>query len=151
MSGATLYLDDLHEGQTFTSAARTITETDLTMFSMVTGDWNAIHCDEEFAKTTQFGQRLVHGLFGTSLMLGFLHQIGILEGSALALLNINNLMFRKPILIGDTLKLRLTILSTRPTKDGTRGVVGRRFELLNQHSEVVQDMTSDVLVLRKPS
>jgi len=151
MSGATLYLDDLHEGQTFTSAARTVTETDLTMFSMVTGDWNAIHCDEEFAKTTQFGQRLVHGLFGTSLMLGFLHQIGILEGSALALLNINNLLFKKPILIGDTLKLRLTILSTRPTKDGARGVVGRRFELLNQRDEVVQEMTSDVLVLRKPS
>jgi acyl dehydratase len=147
---STHYLEDLREGQTFLSAARTVTETDLTMFSMVTGDWNAIHCDEEFAKTTPFGQRVVHGLFGTSLMLGFLHQIGILEGSALALLNIDKLTFKKPILIGDTLHLRLTILSTRPTKDGARGIVGRRFELLNQRGETVQDMTSDVMVKRRP-
>jgi len=151
MSQLTMYLEDFEKDQIFRSAARTVTETDLTMFSMVTGDWNAIHSDAEFAAGTQFGQRLVHGLFGTSLMFGFMHQLGIFEGSALALLNIKDLSFQKPILIGDTLRLELTILSTRLTSDGKRGVVGRRFRLFNQKNEVLQDMTSDVLVLSRPA
>src|ERR1700744_4019641 len=110
MSSPTMYLEDFAADQVFRSAARTVTETDLTMFSMVTGDWNAIHSDAEFAAGTQFGQRLGHCLFGTSPIFGFMHQLGIFEGSALALLNINNLLFHKPILIGDTLRLELKIL-----------------------------------------
>lgn len=145
-----MYLEDFAEGQTFRSSARTITEADLTMFAMLSGDWNPVHVDAEFAAGTAYGKRLVHGLFGPAIMTGFLQQLGIFDGSAIAMLNVKELNFRKPLFIGDTVHLELTILSARATRDGARGVIGRRFRLVNQHGEAAQEMLSDVLVRRRP-
>jgi acyl dehydratase len=50
-----LYYEDLSVGQTFTSPARTVTETDLVHFAMLSGDWNPIHTDKEFAQQTYYG------------------------------------------------------------------------------------------------
>ena len=59
-----LFYADLAEGQEFTTPARTITGSDVVQFSGLTGDYNPIHTDAEFAADTRYGQRLVHGLFG---------------------------------------------------------------------------------------
>ena len=150
MTGHAMYFEDFVPDQVFTSSARTITETDLTMFAMLSGDWNPVHVDEEFARATPYGKRLVHGLYGPAIMTGFLQQLGIFDGSAIAMLNVSQLDFLKPLLVNDTVHLRLTILSARLTKDGTRGVVGRRFELVKHGGEVAQAMLSDVLVRRRP-
>ncbi len=149
MTSHAMYLEDFAPGQVFTSSARTITEADLTLFAMLSGDWNPIHVDEEFARASPYGRRVVHGLYGPAIMTGFMQQLGIFEGSAIAMLNVTQLNFRKPLLVGDTVHLRLSILETRPTRDGTRGVVGRRFELVKHGGEVAQDMLSDVLVKRR--
>lgn len=150
MTTKAMYLEDFAAGQVFTSGARTITETDLTMFAMLSGDWNPVHVDEEFARTTPYGKRLVHGLYGPAIMTGFLQQLGIFDGSAIAMLNVRELNFLLPLLVGDTVHLRLEILSARATKDGARGVVGRRFQLCKHGGAVAQDMLSDVLVRRRP-
>jgi acyl dehydratase len=151
MTGHALYYEDFATGQSFTSSARTITEADLTLFAMLSGDWNPVHVDEEFAKATPYGKRLVHGLYGPAIMTGFLQQLGIFDGSAIAMLNVSQLNFIKPLFVGDTVHLQLTILGTRLTKDGNRGVIGRRFELVKHGGEVAQDMLSDVLVRRRPA
>ena len=151
MTSHAMYLEDLAPGQVFTSSARTITETDLTMFAMLSGDWNPVHVDEEFARATPYGRRLVHGLYGPAIMTGMMQQLGIFDGSAIAMLNVRELNFRLPLLVGDTVHLRLEILSTRTTKDGARGVVGRRFHLVKHGGEVAQEMLSDVLVRRRPA
>jgi acyl dehydratase len=145
-----MYFEDFEPGQTFETAGRTMTETDLTMFSMLTGDWNPIHADAEFAKTTRFGKRLVHGVFGIGLAIGMMHPLGIFENSAVAMLGISDWQFKKPILIGDTLRLRLSIIDAERGQSGRTGRVGRLFELLNQNGEVVQSGRSDVLVLTRP-
>jgi len=150
MTSHALYFEDFAPGQVFTSSARTITEADLTMFAMPSGDWNPVHVDEEFAKTTPYGKRLVHGLFGPAIMTGFMQQLGIFDGSAIAMLNVSQLNFLKPLLVNDTVHLRLSILAVRLTKDGARGVVGRKFELVKHGGEVAQEMLSDVLVRRRP-
>ncbi len=150
MSTHAMFLEDFAEGQIFTSSARTITEADLTLFAMLSGDWNPVHVDEEFARTTQYGRRLVHGLYGPAIMTGMMQQLGIFDGSAIAMLNVRELQFRLPLLVGDTVHLRLEILSTRATSDGRRGVVGRRFLLVKHSGDVAQEMLSDVLVLRRP-
>ncbi|WP_102225172.1 MaoC/PaaZ C-terminal domain-containing protein [Acidimangrovimonas sediminis] len=141
-----MYYEDFAPGQSFVTAGRTITETDLQMFSMLTGDWNAIHCDADFAASTRYGQRLVHGSFGIGLAIGMMHGLGIFEGTAVAMLGITDWTFDKPILIGMTLRLRLSVIEVAPGRTGRTGRVGRRFELIDSAGEVVQQGRSDVLV-----
>lgn len=144
-----LYFEDLVVGQHFESAARTVTESDMTFFSMLSGDWNPIHCDQEFAGKTRFGERLVHGAFGIAIATGMMHALGIFEKSAVAMMSIRDWSFLKPITIGTTLRLRLTILEAEAGESKRVGRVNRRLELLNQHDEVVQSGESDMLILKK--
>ena len=134
-----LYYEDLAEGQTFTSPARTVTETDLVSFAMLSGDWNAIHTDEEFARETFYGKRVVHGLFGLSMMTGLLDRTGLFGGSAIAMLGIEDWQFKAPIFVGDTLHFQMEIVSKRLTSGRDRGIIDRKFSLINQRGEVVQE------------
>jgi len=140
------YLEDLHAGDTFTSAARTITESDLTAFAGLSGDFNPIHTDVEFAKETPYGQRVVYGLLGLSMLTGLLDRTGLFSGSAIAMLGIRDWTFTAPLFIGDTIRFRLTIVDVRRARSGDRGVVQRHFELMNQRDEVVQKGHIDILV-----
>ena len=143
------FFEDFASGQSFETAGRTITEADLTLFSMVSGDWNPIHADAEFAKGTRYGQRVVHGALGIAIATGKLHELGIFGASVVGMMGLRNWVFREPIFVGDTIRLRLTILEKALGRSGRSGRVGRRFELLNQRNAVVQDGESDVLVLAR--
>jgi acyl dehydratase len=146
MMSQSLFYHDFEPGQTFVSQGRTMTETDLTMFSMLTGDWNPVHSDAEFAKGTRFGQRLMHGAFGIGIAVGLMHTLGIFEESAIALLDVQEWRFLEPVYIGDTLHLRLSILDKSLGKSGNSGRIGRRFELINQQGRVAHSGRADVLV-----
>jgi acyl dehydratase len=146
-----LYYEDLSEGQTFTSPARTVTETDLVNFAMLSGDWNAIHTDEEFAKSTYYGRRVVHGLFGLSMMTGLLDRTGLFGGSAIAMLGIRDWNFKAPVFVGDTLHFEMEVVSKRLTSKGDRGIVDRKFRLINQREEVVQEGHIGLMVRLKSS
>ncbi|WP_286343177.1 MaoC/PaaZ C-terminal domain-containing protein [Frondihabitans sucicola] len=143
------YLEDLEAGQTFVSPGRTITETDVMSFAAWTGDNNQVHTDVEFAKSTRYGQRVVHGMLGASLCLGLIARTGVFEGSAVALLGIDDWTFPLPVFIGDTLTCTVEILSTRLTSKGTTGIVERRVVLQNQRGETVQSGRMDLMVLTR--
>jgi acyl dehydratase len=145
------YLEDLHAGDVFTSAARTITESDVVAFAGLSGDFNPIHTDVEFAKDTPYGQRVVYGLLGLAMLTGLLDRTGLFSGSAIAMLGIRDWTFTAPMFIGDTIRFRLTITDVRRTSSGDRGVVKRHFELLNQRDEVVQQGHIDLLVRARES
>jgi len=140
------YLEDLSTGQTFTGGARTITESDVVAFAGLSGDFNPIHTDVEFARDTPYGQRVVYGLLGLSVLTGLLDRTGLFSGSAIAMLGIRDWTFTAPVFIGDTIHFRLTIGEVRRTRAGDRGVVERYFELLNQRDEIVQKGHIDILV-----
>jgi len=141
--------EDFEVGQVFESGGRTITETDLTLFSMISGDWNPIHADAEFARSTRYGQRIVHGTLGIAVSTGMLHELGIFHDSVIAMLGFREWNFLAPLLVGDTIHLKLTITALSPGKSGNSGKVGRRFQLLNQDGKVAQEGESDVLVLTR--
>lgn len=145
------YLEDLHAGDVFTSAARTITESDVVAFAGLSGDFNPIHTDVEFARDTPYGQRVVYGLLGLAMLTGLLDRTGLFSGSAIAMLGIRDWTFTAPMFIGDTIRFRLTITDVRRTSSGDRGVVKRHFELLNQRDEVVQQGHIDLLVRARES
>lgn len=145
----TLYFEDFTLGQVFESTGRTVTEADLTMFSMLSGDWNPIHADAEFASGTRYGQRVVHGALGIAMATGMLHQIGVFERSAVAMMSLREWRFVAPILIGQTLRLRMEITAIEAGSSPRTGRIDRRLQLLDQTGTVIQEGVTDVLVLKR--
>lgn len=146
-----LYFDDLNVGDCFTSSGRTITESDLTLFAMLSGDWNPIHTDAEFARNSRAGQRIVHGVLGVAVLTGLMDRAGWFSESAVAMLSLDDWTFHGPIRIGDTLHCDMEITATRLTSSGTAGVVGRRFSLVNQNDLTVQSGECPGLIAVKPT
>lgn len=142
-----LVFEDFRLGQVFETAERRITAADVQAFADLTGDQNPLHTDPVFTAETDYGQPLAHGLLGLSVLVGLFEDVGIFHGTALAFLGIEEWRFRKPIFFGDTVRARMTVADLRRSRsDPCRGIVWRRYELLNQDSEVVQDGTTTVMI-----
>jgi 3-hydroxybutyryl-CoA dehydratase len=99
------FIDDLTVGMTDVYV-RTVTETDIVQYSQISGDDNPLHVNEEFAKQTIFKGRIAHGM----LTCGYISAVlgTKLPGPGCAYLN-QNLNFRAPVRIGDTVQTRVTI------------------------------------------
>ncbi|MGH3756471.1 MaoC/PaaZ C-terminal domain-containing protein [Actinophytocola sp.] len=141
-----LCLEDLEVDAEYVSPARTITEADVVNFAGVSGDFNRIHTDAEYCKTTPYGQRVVHGLLGMSVLTGLLYRTGLFDGTTLAMVGISEWHFRAPIFIGDTVHMRLRVTGVRRVSAGDRGIVERWFQLVNQHDTVTQEGAMNAMV-----
>lgn len=142
-------IEEFIEGQVDESKARTITETDVVMFTWVSGDTNPMHTDAVHSAKSPIGQRIAHGALGLSVATGLSAGMGQLEGTAIAALGVDEWKFLKPILFGDTIRLRTTIVSARKTSKPDRGVLVRRMDLLNQRDELVQTGLMTTMVLTR--
>src|SRR5437870_4163650 len=80
------YFDEFEIGASYTTASRTVTEADIVNFAGVSGDFNPLHTDESFARTTPFGTRIAHGMLVASIATGLANQSGLFEGTTIALL-----------------------------------------------------------------
>src|SRR3954453_3017 len=121
------YFDDLDLGQTWETAARTITETDVVVFACWSGDNNPLHVNAEFAKSTQFGRRLFHGPGALSVAFGLEAALGWKAGTAIAFLSFDHWKMRAPVFIGDTLRVREEVTELKPSSSKPdRGVVRTR-------------------------
>ncbi|MDP6690231.1 MAG: MaoC/PaaZ C-terminal domain-containing protein [Alphaproteobacteria bacterium] len=144
-----LYFDDLEVGQTFESAGRTITNHDVMTFAGLSGDNNELHTNDEYAKNSPFGQRIAHGLLVVAITTGLTQRLGLFEVSALALLDLQ-WQFKGPVYINDTIRIRLTIDALKATSKGDRGIVTRRYDVLNQRDEIVQVGNLVVMMKMRP-
>lgn len=142
-------IEEFETGQVDISRARTITETDVVAFSWVSGDVNPMHTDAEHSAKSPIGQRIAHGALGLSVATGLSASLGYLDGTAVAALGIDEWKFLRPIFFGDTIRLRATVVSARPTSKPDRGILIRRMELLNQRDEVVQEGLMTTMVLTR--
>jgi acyl dehydratase len=133
-----LYFEEFTEGQIFEHAlSRTVTEMDNVLFSSLTLNPQPLHLDEEFAKRTEFGQRLVNSLFTLGLMIGMTVGDTTL-GTTIANLGMSKVEFPKPVFHGDTLHVRTTVKSKRQSQSRPHaGIVEFEHEALNQRGEVV--------------
>lgn len=145
-----LYFDELYEGQEWNSPRRTITEADIVMFAALTGDHNPVHTDEEFAKNTVFGGRILHGPAGFAIATGLESRLGIKEGTAIAFLGMT-WDLRGPIKIGDTIHVNQKVGSKRETKKPGVGIVNFQVSLVNQRGESVQEGEWKVMMHCKPA
>jgi acyl dehydratase len=143
------YFEEFTVGERFVTRGRTITEADVVAFAALTGDYNPLHVDAEFGKTTQFGERIAHGMLGASYTVGLLAALGLTEGTVVAIVHMT-LDFTAPIKIGDTIHVDQTVKSMRETKKTDRGIIIFEVKLINQRGEVVQKGERTLLVSRKP-
>lgn len=142
-----LTFDQFEEGQTFETMSRTITEADVVQFAGISGDFNPLHTDEEFMKSSPFGGRIAHGMLCASVATGLANQLGIFEGTTIAVLQIT-LKFTGAVRFGDTVRLKLTCREKKESSKGSKGTAVFACELLNQRDEKVLD-SEWVILLRK--
>ncbi len=145
-----LYFEEFIVGDTVTSAARTITEADIVGFAALSGDWNAIHVDAEFAKSQMFGERIAHGLLGLSIASGLAVRLGFIEDTVIAFMGLD-WKFRAPIKIGDTIHMHAQITEKKPMPRLGGGLITLNVEVLNQRGEVTQKGTWSMLMKLKPT
>ena len=112
-------MSSLERGQTFTFR-RTFTDGDVSMFCGVTGDYNPFHTDEEFARETRFGARIVPGLLTGSMMTHIGGLLGVLAAEM-------QFTFLAPVYIGDTVTCTVTVASV-----DERGVVRAEAAMVNE-------------------
>jgi 3-hydroxybutyryl-CoA dehydratase len=143
------YFEEFKIGDTVESASRTITETDIVIFAGLSGDYNQLHTDAEFAKGTIFGERVAHGLLGLSVASGLAQRLGFIEGTAQAFRELT-WKFRGPILIGDTIRARFKVREKKEMSRLGGGLVVFDASVLNQRDEVVQKGVWKVLIESAP-
>lgn len=145
-----LYFEEFTVGRKIVTVGRTIAESDIFTFAGLSGDFNQIHTDAEFAKTTPFGQRVAHGLLGMAIASGLAMRTGVLEGTVIAFREINEWKFSKPVFIGDTIHAEMNVTETKPLPRLGGGSVTIVFDVKNQKDETVMKGTWVVLVASKP-
>lgn len=146
-----LWFDDLDVGRRWSSPTRTITEADVGNFAGLTGDHFPLHTSEEYAKRTEFGTRIAHGLLGLTFAHGLMWaRSGELDDSALAFLGIDDWKFLRPINFGDTLRVEYEVVALRAsTSRPDRGIVDFAVTVLNQHGDAIQRGTKTLLIARR--
>lgn len=137
-------LDEIEIGHVFRSGGRTVTETDVVNYCALTGNWIEIHSNVHYAAQTRFKERLVQGSLTYSILTGLISFGPPIQANY----GINNLRYRKPVHIGDTLYASAEVLDKRD-KDDKYGVVTFLIKGLNQNGEVVQQSEWSLLMLRK--
>jgi len=133
-----LLFEDFEIGQTLTSDAVTIREEDVKAFAVLTGDTNPIHLDAGYAAAHVFGQRVAHGLLGLSIAVGLAWKATFVEGTLLALREIDRWKFSAPIYLNDSVQVRATVREKKAVRRMGGGLVTYAVEIINQAGEVVQ-------------
>ena len=132
--------DELEIGDSLISHRRTVTEADIVNFGCISGDHFYVHFDEIGAKDSIFGERVAHGYFVLSAAAGLF--VDPAQGPLLANYGLENLRFTEPVVIGDTIRVRLTAKekirkAKRPDEDRATGVVVWDAEVTNQDDVTV--------------
>ena len=135
-----LYFEDLEaaNGLELVSAGRTISESDIMLFAGLSGDWNPMHVDAEYAKMHPFGERVAHGLLIMAIASGLAAQLGFMDRTVEAFRQVDNWKMRLPVKIGDTVHITAKVVSTRAVRR-TGGLVIFAVSVLNQEDKVVQE------------
>lgn len=139
-----LYLEDLDTETEWISPGRTITESDVVAFAGLSGDFNPLHMDHEFARKGPFRQPVAHGLLGLAVASGLASRSPAVK--TLAFLGVREWAFHHPIHFGDTIHVISRVKEIEPRARGRRGVVTWHRRLVNQREIVIQDGTTQTLV-----
>ncbi|MEP9378670.1 MaoC/PaaZ C-terminal domain-containing protein [Aquabacter sp. CN5-332] len=146
-----LYFDDFEIGQKIITSARTVTSTDIVNFACLSGDFNDVHTNHEYCKTTQWGQPLAHGPLVYAIMAGLQYATGVNDGTLLALLEVERWRMLSPVVHGDTIHVVSTVLDKKEASKPDRGVVTFERVCVKQDGTIAQQLTTKALYRRRAS
>lgn len=136
MASRGLTYEQFEMGAVYPSQARTVTEADVANFAGLSGDFNPLHTDAEFAKTTPMGERIAHGVLILAMATGMANWMGIFEGTTLALME-QVTRYKGAVKFGDTIRLEMEVIEKKPTSKPEKGVVKFAVRVKNQRDENV--------------
>ena len=139
-----MYYDDVKLDEEFTTSARTITEADIVNFAGVSGDFNPIHTDHEFARSTPWRKPIAHGLLVLSVATGL--AVSTPPMRTIAFVGIREWMFRGPVFIGDTIRMVSRLKECIPRSRNRRADMIWYRSVVNQAGKIVQDGTLATIV-----
>jgi acyl dehydratase len=138
------FYEDVEVGQEWESPGRTVTEADIVAFAGVSGDFNPIHVDHEFARTSLFRRPVAHGLLVLSISSGLGAHAPAMR--TVAFLGIREWKFVGPVFPGDTVHVRSKLLEKEARGRGRRAVLTWQRQIINQEGKVVQEGITQTLV-----
>lgn len=140
-----LLFDEIEVGAVHETPGITVTDWHVMNFAAVSMDFFELHTNEEYARKTEFGKRVAHGLLGLAIADGLKHRSSF-QVDALASLHWS-WEFDAPIHIGDTIRARLRVAEKRESQSKPdRGIVTVAYEVLNQDDDIVQSGTNKMMV-----
>ena len=143
--------EDYRVGEVFVSPGRTITETDIVLFSAFTGDWHPLHTDVEYAAKTSFKGRIAHGMLGLTVGMALIFRLGphvALPKSFIAFYGMEHVRFTAPVRIGDTIRCEMTVKSLTE-KDAKNGIIEAENVIKNQRKETAIVYITKILAGRR--
>lgn len=143
------YFEDFEIGTVIVTAGRTITETDIVNFAGLSGDYNQIHTDADYAAEGPFGQRVAHGLLVLSIAVGLAVQTGVIERTVLAFRELS-WKFSLPTMIGDTISAQIEVVDLKSLPRLGGGNVTMKVAVMNQDNKVVHRGQWHMLVKNRP-
>ncbi len=144
------YFEEFMEGMELLTLGRTMTEADIVNFSGFTGDFNPLHTDAQYASESMFGERIAHGMCGLSMATGLLVRLNIFEGTIVAFYGIDQLRFRAPIKIGDTIHVVAKVIEKKESKKEGEGLVAFQVNVVNQDGTSVMEGVVKTLMKKRP-
>jgi acyl dehydratase len=140
------YFEDYQVGSTRETLGRTITETDIVLHAGQSGDFYPHHMDAEWCKGQEFGRRIAHGTLVFTVCVGL--SAGDVNPEAFTY-GYDRLRFIKPVFIGDTLRVKVTLKEKRDSpKRPDHGFVVELLEAVNQQNEIVMACEHLLMVKR---
>ncbi len=125
--------EQLAAGDAFVTRGRTVTEADVVAFAALTGDWHPQHADAEWAAESRFGERIAHGMLVVSFAVGL---VPFDPDRVVALRRIRDATFKRPVRIGDTIRVAGEVARLRAL-DEASGLVDWSWKVLNQDDRTV--------------
>jgi len=125
--------DRLEVGSRFRTRGRTITEADVVAFASLSGDGHPVHTDAEWAAASEFGERIAHGALILSYGIGL---VPFDPEWVLALRGFERVVFKRPVKIGDTIRVEGELEAKRPLDDAS-GLAEFGWRIVNQRAQAV--------------
>jgi acyl dehydratase len=143
------YWEEFEVGARYPTYGRTITDGDLSLFCAFVGYHVPLFIDEEYARKTPYGGRIVPSGMTMAISTGMTESL--FRTTVLTLLAVDNGRFLAPVRPGDTITTEVEVVSKRETSDPSRGVVVFRDHVLNQRGETVFRIDKTCLIKRRPT
>lgn len=141
--------DDFKLGDVMVTRGRTIDIGDISNFAQLTGDYYPLHIDEQHAKSTRFGTRIAHGPLTFTIAVGLIGLSGFYGDAITALLEVRSMRATKPVVAGDTLKVRAEVIELKAGDNPKYGSLGVEYSVRNQRDEEVMMFQQYMLARRR--